>query len=88
MVNPNRIASTQALVEAGAPTWAQRLALRLPEMFKLKHPLEPVEIWQGAKANLPPAANWIGCMAVVTDQNCLVVSDGTHWLKVAFGGPV
>lgn len=83
-----RPASTIALVEPGAPLWAQRMALKMLGFFKLVHPLEPAEMWQSNKVDLPPPADWKGCIVVVPDQACMAVSDGLAWRKIAFGGPV
>jgi hypothetical protein len=76
------------LVEPAAPPWAQRFALRLEQHFKPLFPAEPINVWAVTKAELPPPADWRGCMVIVSDQACLAVSDGASWQKIAFGGPV
>lgn len=80
--------ATQTLVETGAPPWAQRLALRLPQVFQPIRPYQPTRLWQVVKADLPLASAWPWTVVVVTDQACLAVSDGATWQKIAFGGPV
>lgn len=80
--------ATQALVEAGAPMWAQRLMLKLTGYFQPLNPRAPNRIWWADKADLPPAADWLGAIVVVPDQACLAVSDGTVWRRLDFGGPV
>jgi hypothetical protein len=80
--------STSALVEAGAPPWAQRLGLKMIQMFQLKQPIAPTQLWVTDKASLPDPEKWHGCLVAVRDQNCLVVAQGASWLKITVGGPV
>ena len=46
-------------------------------------PGRPQRIWNTLEADLPAAADWQWCMALVTDSApaCLVFSDGTNWLR-------
>ena len=76
------------LLEPGAPPWAQRFALRLEQHFRAAFPSDPVNFWAVDKADLPPAADWRGCLVYVSDQACLGFSDGVSWQKIALGGPV
>jgi hypothetical protein len=80
--------ATTALVEAGAPPWAQRMVLKFFGYFVPILPVEPGRIWRVIKADLPPADAWPGCLALVVDQNCLAVSQGGVWLRIDLGGPV
>lgn len=83
-----RAPSSSALVEPGAPMWAQRMALKMLTFFKLVHPTAPAEMWRTKQADLPPAADWPGCLAVVVDLDTLAVSDGTDWRRLDFGAPI
>lgn len=52
---------------------------------------EPLKIKAYAVAKLPPAAEWPGCMVLVTDEvggRTLATSDGTNWLRVSDGTEV
>ena len=83
-----RAASIVALVEPGAPLWAQRMMLKLQGYFLPQVPKEPLALWATTKALLPPAAEWPLSVVIVTDQNALAVSLGGVWLKLATGGPI
>jgi hypothetical protein len=83
-----RQAPPGVLLEPSAPPWAQRFALRLQSYFVAAHPTAPTEVYAADKADLPPPADWRGCLAVVPDVHALVVSDGVNWLTVTLGGPV
>jgi len=81
-------APTSILLEPGAPSWAQRFALRLASTFKLINPQAPVAIWGVNSADLPPATDWPGCLVVVPDLNVLAVSDGTVWRRINLGATI
>lgn len=87
MVTPLK-AAPGALLEPDAPSWAQRFALRLRREFAGLRPTQPQPVFICDKADLPPAADWPGCVVLVADQACLGVADAGVWRKVAFGGPV
>jgi hypothetical protein len=40
------------------------------------------------KTDLPNASANIGLIALVTDENCLAISDGTNWKKITIGSNV
>lgn len=88
MVNLLVRAPSSLLLEPGAPPWAQRFALRISALFKLVNPQAPVAIWPVNKADLPPAADWTGCLVWVPDQVVVGVSDGVNWRRINLGGPV
>jgi hypothetical protein len=75
------------LLEPGAPSWAQRFALRLASTFVISFPTAPIRLWSVVKADLPPAAEWTGALVYLNDLNKLAISDGTAWLD-AMGGAV
>jgi hypothetical protein len=77
-----------SLVEPNAPPWAQRFALRIGQYFQSKFPTAPTRFFYLDKADLPPAADWNGCMVVVVDQDCLAVAKDGQWRKVTLAGPV
>jgi hypothetical protein len=52
---------------------------------------EPLRIAAYEVAKLPPAADWSGCMVIVTNEvggRTLATSDGTQWLRVSDGTEV
>jgi hypothetical protein len=83
----DRTPSSAALVEAGAPMWAQRLGLRLVKTFLNLFPTAPVRLWSVTFANLPPAADWPGAIVYVSDKSKVGVSTGSAWVA-ADGGPL
>lgn len=80
--------STVALVEPGAPGWANRLVLKLLGFFQPVNPRAPNFIWYVNKADLPPANLWPGALCVVVDEVCLGVSDGLAWRRINMGAPI
>jgi hypothetical protein len=76
---------TSLLLEPTAPSWAQRLALRLDKVFLNLFPTAPVRLWPVTKANLPAAADWPGAVVYVNDVKKLGISDGAAW-RDAMGG--
>lgn len=80
--------SSTALVEAAAPMWAQRMALKMVRLFMPMTPRAPMPVWTVTKAELPPAADWPNTVVIVSDQNELALSLGGAWLKISTGGPV
>jgi hypothetical protein len=83
-----RTPSTSGLLDPQAPAWAQRFTLQLLKYFAPAFPTTPSQLWVCNKADLPNPADWHGCMVAVKDQSCLVVAQGTQWLKIATSGPV
>jgi len=83
-----RTPSTQGMLEPNAPPWAGRFLLKLVGFFVAQWPTSPLRLWQVRKADLPPPADWPWAVVAVTDQNCIAVSTGVSWQKIAFGGPV
>lgn len=73
------------LLDATAPPWAQMFALRLPNIFKGLSPKSPERLASFTFANLPPAANWPGCVVFVSDKNKVGLSNGTTWTDPAGG---
>lgn len=55
---------------------------------RLEQPLEPGPVYSCVKAKLPAAASFIQCVALVTDTNILVASDGVHWIRQDTGAPI
>ena len=80
-----RFAESATLLEPGAPSWAQRLGLRLDQQFQPIHPHAPNEIYASEVAKLPPASMWRNCLCVVPDSDALVWSDGVSWISVSGG---
>lgn len=81
------VAAQPALLEADAPGWARRFALRLQSVFWPVYPTGPMRLWPVKQSNLPPAADWPGCVVFVSDLNKLGLSTGTAWVN-ATGGPL
>jgi hypothetical protein len=77
-----------SLVEPNAPPWAQRFALRIGQYFQSKFPTQPTRFFYCDKVDLPPAADWPGCVVVVVDQECLAVARLGAWRRLNLGGPV
>jgi hypothetical protein len=86
MVTTIRKVPSPPLLEADAPGWARRFAERLNTFFKLRHPQAPNESFICVFADLPPAADWTGCLAYTTDGR-LWFSNGTAWLQLASVAP-
>lgn len=74
-----------ALLEPGAPPWAQRLVLRLQDVFAPLVPKSPVRLPAFASTSLPAPADWRGCIIYVPDKGKVARSDGTAWTD-AIGG--
>ena len=83
-----RSPATSALVEAGAPAWGQRLALKLLGYFQPIFPRAPNRVWYVNKVDLPPPTDWPGAVCVVVDEACLAVSLGGLWRRINIGGPL
>lgn len=75
------------LLEPGAPLWAQRLGLRLAKTYLSLFPTAPVRLWSIPSADLPPPADWPGCIVYVSDKLKVGVSTGAAWVA-ADGGPL
>lgn len=88
MVNTIRHIPSPPLLEPGAPAWAVRFAERCNQFFKLRHPQAPTEIWLTLAVDLPPAAQWTGCLVSVSDLACIAVSDGTNWRRINMGATI
>lgn len=73
------------LIDANAPSWAQRFALRLPNIFKSQQPRSPERLAIVLFAELPPAADWIGCQVFVSDKGKVGLSNGLAWTDPAGG---
>lgn len=73
------------LLQPDAPSWAQRFAQRLESVFLKKSPTAPVRLWGVVFAELPPAADWTGCLVYVTDKAKAGLSNGTTWTDAAGG---
>lgn len=61
-----------------SPTLGFPLAATLQEMQDTINeqavPTKPVQLASVVNADLPPAADWPGCMIHVTDRNCIAIS--------------
>lgn len=53
---------------------------------QIRSPRMPLALFSCARAGLPPAADWSGCLLRVSDLNTLAHSDGTRWVRVDTGG--
>ena len=73
------------LVDASAPSFLQQFALRLPNIFKSLSPKSPERLASFAYAQLPPAADWVGCIVYVTDKSKVGLSNGASWTDPAGG---
>ena len=73
------------LIQADAPSWAQRFALSLPNLFKGLSPKSPERLAPFVFTELPPAANWPGCVVYVTDKHKVGLSNGSSWTDPAGG---
>lgn len=65
------------LIDPTAPAWGRLFALRLQAAFKNASPTGPERLASYAFAQLPPAAEWIGCVVFVSDKNKVGLSNGT-----------
>jgi hypothetical protein len=83
-----RPSATTALVEPGAPMWAQRMVLKMLEYFAPMALRQPMPVWASTKANLPPASDYPNCLVYVSDQGGLGLSVNGAWVKITPGGPV
>ena len=67
----------------------ERLKLELETAFEdLARPRQPTGLYACAVADLPPAADWAGCVLRVTDFGVLACSDGTAWIRQDTGGAI
>lgn len=73
------------LLEAGAPAWAGRMALRIIGAFVPLEPSAPVRLPSFVSTSLPDAAAWVGCAIYVPDKAKIGLSNGTGWTN-AIGG--
>lgn len=55
---------------------------------ELQTPQGPVPAWAALQAELPPAADHLNAVALVTDIPVLAYSDGTDWIRADNGAPV
>ena len=83
-----RTVPIEALLEPGVPGWAPRMLQKMRRYFQPVFAVQPNHIWQVYKADLPPAADWAGCVVMVVDQDCLAFSVGGAWRKISTAGPV
>lgn len=76
-------------VPAGlAPTLADCLQGLEDRLALLEGPMSPSLAYACLKAALPPAADFINCVAYVTDTKILVASDGTVWRRQDTGAAI
>ncbi len=54
-------------------------------VMALLNPGRPARLWSVAYADLPPAADWAGCIVYVSDKNKVGLSNGTTWTDPAGG---
>jgi len=54
----------------------------------LQTPGEPKPVFACAQAQLPPAASYPQCVALVNDLNLLAHSDGVHWIREDTGAVI
>lgn len=54
-------------------------------VLALQTPGRPTALYQVAEADLPPAADWTGCILYVTDKEKVGLSNGTDWTDPAGG---
>lgn len=73
------------VLEPDVPQWMQRYALRLEKAFVNLFPKAPVRLWSVTYANLPPAADWPGCIVFVSDKNKVGLSNGSAWTQTDGG---
>jgi hypothetical protein len=73
------------LIEASAPGWAVRYALRVDQAFKNLFPKAPDRLWGVLQADLPDAAKWTGCTVYVSDLQKVGLSNGTTWTQTDGG---
>lgn len=66
-------------VPATAGPLAELLGALRTAALELQQPQAPTRLWSVAQANLPPAADWTGCLVFVSDTGTIAVSDGTTW---------
>lgn len=53
---------------------------------QIRRPQAPLPLFSCARADLPRAADWAGCLLRVSDLNTLAHSDGTRWVRLDTGG--
>ena len=51
-------------------------------------PRAPSRVYACLEADLPPAASYQYCQALVTDLNCLAFSDGSDWIRADTGAAI
>jgi len=73
------------LIDPTAPGWARMFALRLNAAFKNASPTGPERLASFTFAQLPPAADWIGCQVYVSDKHKVGLSNGSTWTDPAGG---
>jgi hypothetical protein len=88
MVKYQKPTSTSVFVEPGSPGWAQRMVFKFLAFFQPINPIAPNRIWYVDKIDLPPAADWPGALAVVVDQECIVIARAGVWRRINMGGPI
>ncbi len=54
----------------------------------LQQPAEPKPVFTVEQADLPPAAAYPNCVALVADLNILAHSDGVHWIRQDTGAVI
>jgi hypothetical protein len=69
------------LLEASAPMWATRFAMRLTAFFQPLVPNSPSLLAAFDSAALPDPAAWRLGMIYVTDKACVGVSTGAAWVR-------
>ena len=54
-------------------------------VMELQAPSKPTQLGSVAQADLPPAADWVGCIIYVSDLQKVAVSNGTSWTDTTGG---
>jgi hypothetical protein len=73
------------IIEPDIPQWMQRYINRVDATYVNAFPKAPVRLWSVTQANLPPAAQWPGCIVYVSDKAKVGLSNGTTWTQTDGG---
>lgn len=72
-----------------SPDWlAPFLTEARDAIMELQTPTYPHRAYRHASTNLPPAADFAGCVIDLTDIATLAKSNGTNWLRIDTGAPL